>query len=128
MMDQNHIEQAEKLIECLRKRNYFNFPKRKQKKVWKRLRTQSLFRCAIVVEKSFNVDRATFEYRPEEGGVLVRTNFTGRLENQTKEIYDQHGVKCSGCKNPCYLGKYTTEDFIDLINRGVFEPVDLYFI
>ena len=53
--------------------------------------------------------------------------FTGNLEYQTKSNYSRF-KKCCSCKNPYYEGEYTIEDFIDLITRGIFEPVDFYLI
>lgn len=126
-MTQNHIAQAEKLIDCLQKRNFFRFSKRKRKKVWKRLRTKALFKCVIVVEMSNDIEETTFEYKAEEGK-FVRTKYTGCIEYKTKQYYDSQHKECRSCENPCYLGEYTVEDFIDLINRHVFEPVNIYFI
>lgn len=126
-MSKNHIEQAEKLINCLKVKNYFEHSKRNAQENLEKVKPETLFMYAIVVEKSFNVDKVTFEYIPERGGV-VRTDFTGNLKYETQYNYKSQHSKCRLCVNPCYKEKYKVEDFIDLIKRGVFEPVELYII
>ena len=123
-MIKNHVERAEKLINCLKVKNYFEHSKRNAQENLEKVKPETLFMYAIVVEKSFNTDKVTFEYIPERG-IVLRKGFTGKLRYETSWSY----TKCYGsCTKPCYKGKYTIEEFIDLIKRGVFEPIDLYII
>ena len=126
-MSKKHIEQAEKLINCLKVKNYFEHSKRNAQENLEKVTPKTLFMYAIVVEKNFNVDKVTFEYIPVRG-VMVRTDFTGNLKYETRSNYNSQFEKCRYCENPCHKGKYSIEDFINLIKRGVFEPIELYII
>ncbi len=126
-MSKNHIEQAEKLINCLKVKNYFEYSKRNAQENLEKVTPKNLFMYAIVVEKNFNFDKVTFEYIPERG-VMVRTDFTGNLKYETQTSYRRQYSKCRSCGNPCYKGEYKLNDFIDLIKRGVFDPIELYII
>lgn len=74
--------------------------------------------------EKFNFERVEFEYRPIKG-ILVRINFRGKARYETRRNYSKQFINCP-CENPCYKRKYKIKSFIDLINRGKFEPVEFY--
>ncbi len=117
-----HIEDAKKIIECLKKTNYFHNHSDKSSENLEKVTPETLSEYAIVVQKNYNFDNTTFVYKPEDG-ILTRTEFTGHIEYETEENYSKQFIKCP-CKNPCYKGEYTADNFIELIQRGVFEPIE----
>jgi len=122
-MSKNHIEKVDKLINCLRQTEGFQYLGDKTKEIIKKATLETFNMYKIIVEKKFEFNKITFQYNHEEG-VLVRIYYTGDVENERREKYRYKSCKCFSCKNPCYKDKYTVEDFIDLINSGIFEFIN----
>ena len=124
----SNYKEAIELINCLKEKNFFQYSKKNALENIEKVTPETLQNFIFVMEKSFNIDRVEFEYRPIEG-ILVRINFIGvhpdSVRYETKKNYSNQFINCP-CKNPCYRSKYAVKDFIDLINRGVFEPIEFY--
>lgn len=117
-----YIEETKKIIECLKQHNHFKwFESSGAMEELDKVTPETLPNYEIVVQKSYNVDNTTFAFEPKKR-MLIRTKFTGHLQSETEENYARQFKNCP-CNNPCYKGEYTVDNFIDLIERGIFEPI-----